>query len=72
MTKIAGSGFISQRHGSADPDPYQYVDANLSEMKILSCNPDLIFRNFDGKQQQEPKLEIFGSRVFTQSGLYGW
>jgi hypothetical protein len=21
MTKIAGSGFISQRHGSADPDP---------------------------------------------------
>jgi hypothetical protein len=22
MTKIAGSGSISQRHGSADPDPY--------------------------------------------------
>ena len=29
MTKIAGfgsaSGFISQRHGSADPDPHQNV-----------------------------------------------
>ncbi len=24
-TKIAGSGFISQRHGSADPDPHQNV-----------------------------------------------
>jgi hypothetical protein len=23
--KIAGSGSISQRHGSADPDPYQNV-----------------------------------------------
>ncbi len=23
MTKIAGSGSISQRHGSADPDPHQ-------------------------------------------------
>jgi hypothetical protein len=25
MTKKAGSGSISQRHGSADPDPLQYV-----------------------------------------------
>jgi hypothetical protein len=29
LTKIAesgvGSGFVSQRYGSADPDPYQYV-----------------------------------------------
>jgi hypothetical protein len=27
VTKIAGcrSGYISQRHGSADPDPYQNV-----------------------------------------------
>jgi hypothetical protein len=25
MTKIAGSGSITQRHGSADPDPYQNV-----------------------------------------------
>ncbi len=25
MTKIAGSGSISQRHGSADPDPLQNV-----------------------------------------------
>ncbi len=25
MTKIAGSGSISQRHGSADPDPNQNV-----------------------------------------------
>jgi hypothetical protein len=25
MTKIGGSGSISQRHGSPDPDPPQYV-----------------------------------------------
>ncbi len=25
MTKIAGSGSISQRHGYADPDPYKNV-----------------------------------------------
>jgi hypothetical protein len=25
MTKIAGSGFISRKHGSADPDPHQNV-----------------------------------------------
>jgi hypothetical protein len=25
MTKIAGSGSIGQRHGSADPDPHQNV-----------------------------------------------
>jgi hypothetical protein len=25
MMKIAGSGSISQRHGSADPDPHQNV-----------------------------------------------
>jgi hypothetical protein len=25
MTKIAGYGSISQRHGSADPDPHQNV-----------------------------------------------
>jgi hypothetical protein len=25
MTKIAGSGSISQRHGSEDPDPHQNV-----------------------------------------------
>jgi len=27
MTKIVGSGNISQRHGSADPDPYPYQNA---------------------------------------------
>ncbi len=27
MTKITGSGSIGQRHGSADPDPYQNVIA---------------------------------------------
>jgi hypothetical protein len=25
MTKIAGSGSVSPRHGSADPDPHQNV-----------------------------------------------
>jgi hypothetical protein len=49
MTKIAGSGSISQRHGSADPDPdpdpprnvmdpehWQYMYMNLYSLMILS------------------------------------
>jgi hypothetical protein len=34
MTKIAGSGFISQRHGSADPDPHQNV---MDMQHCLKC-----------------------------------
>jgi hypothetical protein len=33
MTKIAGSGFISQRHGSGDPDPHQNGSATLVLMQ---------------------------------------
>jgi hypothetical protein len=50
MTKITGSGCISQRHGSADPDldPHQYVmdpqhwysDPNPDPYKKMA-DPDL-------------------------------
>jgi hypothetical protein len=33
MTKIAGSGSFSQRHGSADPDPHQ----NVMDPETLLC-----------------------------------
>jgi hypothetical protein len=55
MTKIAGSGSISQRHGSAypDPDPYQNVihgSATLlfreiiegGKMAVLDCSPSAL------------------------------
>jgi hypothetical protein len=37
--KIAGSGSISQRHGSADPDPYQNVmdPQHCLESHLLPC-----------------------------------
>jgi hypothetical protein len=36
MTKIGGSGFISQRHGAADPDPHQNVmDPGNTEVRIV-------------------------------------
>jgi hypothetical protein len=37
VTKIAGSGFISQRHGSPDPNPHQYgMDtATLQEIIVM-------------------------------------
>ncbi len=34
MTKIAGSGSISQRHGSPDPDPTQ----NVMDILLLFCS----------------------------------
>jgi hypothetical protein len=34
MTKIAGYGSISQRHGSADPDPYE----NGTDPKQVLCS----------------------------------
>ncbi len=48
--KIAGSGSISQRHGSADPDPHQNVmysqhwkkDAKLQEKASSFISVDII------------------------------
>jgi hypothetical protein len=34
MTKIAGSGSISQRHGSADPDPHQNVMDRIAQHRL--------------------------------------
>jgi hypothetical protein len=43
MTKIAGSGSISQRHGSADPVPDQYRNVMDPEycLKVLSSYTNL-------------------------------
>jgi hypothetical protein len=37
MTKIAVSGSISQRHGSADPDPYQRIRNTALVGKGIVC-----------------------------------
>jgi hypothetical protein len=39
MTKIAGSGSFSQRHGSADPDPHQ----NVTDPQL--CCKEYLFRH---------------------------
>jgi hypothetical protein len=38
MTKIAGSGSISQRHGSADPDPYPDPHQNCAWIRKIASN----------------------------------
>jgi hypothetical protein len=44
LTKIGGSGSVSQRYGSADPDPYQNVtDPEHSFEKIGVVDPDAYF-----------------------------
>jgi hypothetical protein len=40
MTKIAGSGSISQRHGYPDPDPYQNV---MDPQHCMKGNTDAVF-----------------------------
>jgi hypothetical protein len=42
MTKIAGSGSISQRHGSADPDPPQNV-MDPQHCFVDQAEPNLLF-----------------------------
>jgi len=43
VTKLAGSGSISQMHGSADPDPYQNVMRNTDGMPVfLSAVSDTV------------------------------
>jgi hypothetical protein len=46
MTKIAGSGSISQRHGSADLDPLQNV-MDPQHLKTILVGPDI--RHFSQK-----------------------
>jgi hypothetical protein len=43
MTKIGGSGSISQRHGSADPDPHQNaMDPEHWQAPMLLQGPLLV------------------------------
>jgi hypothetical protein len=46
MTKIAGSGFISQRHGSADPDP----DPHQNVIDPQHCTIENSKKIFPGKE----------------------
>jgi hypothetical protein len=51
MTKMAGSGSISHRHGSADPDPYQMADPQ-------HC--------LQGKETSQTSLKIFNIQKVIQ------
>jgi hypothetical protein len=59
MTKIAGSGSISQRHGSADPDPdpdtHQYV-MDPQDCRKLTKVPVIIV-----KKKKTRAFHLFGS-----------
>jgi hypothetical protein len=48
MTKIAGSGFISQRHRFTDPDPHQNV-MDPKHGKIDSVFNDFLNKNITGR-----------------------
>jgi hypothetical protein len=61
MTKISGSGSISQRHGSADPDPYQNV------MDLQQCISGKIISDLDPIM---PKSVGPGSALLTLSDKY--
>jgi hypothetical protein len=61
MTRIAGSGSISQRHGSVDPDSYQNV-TDLSAtliMGLASCGSG-------------HSLAFFSSFSYRSKGLDAW
>jgi len=59
MTKIAGSGSISQRHGSADPDPdpdtHQYV-MDPQDCRKLTKVPVIIVKKINIRA-----FHLFGS-----------
>jgi hypothetical protein len=38
MTKITGSGSVSQRYGSADPDPYQKCHGSATLINSVFCS----------------------------------
>jgi hypothetical protein len=42
MTKIEGSGSISQRHGAADPDPHQNVMDSETDEQFFSSNSSVL------------------------------
>jgi hypothetical protein len=59
MTKIAGSGSISQRHGSADPDPQQNVRDPEHWFLGLPA-PDLLVRGMPGPDKDPSILSHKG------------
>jgi hypothetical protein len=59
MTKVAGSGYgsISQRHGTADPDPYQNVTDPLELGKSF--------------MEVKEEISIIFSSTFSSSVILG-
>ncbi len=55
MTKIAGSGSISQRHGSSDPDPDLDPDPHQNVM-----DPDHLLPNSGVAQVKRCKMLLYG------------
>ncbi len=71
MTKIAGSGYLSQRHGSADLDPYQNVTSaplfsTVKIDKILSITPAIMKHT---KEQLRPQESPTILCIFTFASL---
>jgi hypothetical protein len=75
MTKIAGSGSISQRHGTADPDPHQIVmdpehwslplneTEEIISVTIVTCRPLSHYTAFYGVQSLY--------KIFLKTTFYG-
>jgi hypothetical protein len=73
LTKIAGSGSISQRYGSADPDPYQ----NFMDPQHLNTSNDPSISFFYvlcvliRREQYEQELQAEDEQYIQADGLSG-
>ncbi len=69
MTKIAGfgseSGSISQRHGSADPDPHQNV---MEPEHCLKHLPNLSFDHYSVPTLSKSTLKVTATSFFVDFG----
>jgi hypothetical protein len=74
MTKIAGSGSISQRHGSADPDPdpdpHQKCHGSATLMEPV---PGMYRMNLKGKMTLATsgmEVNVFSRRMAASRSLF--
>jgi hypothetical protein len=84
MTKIAGSGSICQRHGSADPDPYQNAmdpQQLIKTIPIYSADFPPVpwdaeifykFLVFDDRLQKKDKVSSCSLRSLRRCRCLSW
>jgi hypothetical protein len=69
MTKIAGSGSISQRHGSADPDPDPDPPQNVTDPQHWILEPDLFMLHIPVSTTLPKRIGLTGPKFTTRNFL---